>query len=631
MFVLLILDFIGRKFRMIIFIICRRRRMIISKVEDSSPWSNKLAGDVMQLILRRLGLSDYVRCAAVCRSWQAIIKSNIQSRRPLAQDQVPWLMLSSHPMSTRDHRVLSPGDWKDHKFLRSWPNTIFYCTMNRMDCVGSIEGWLIMVDSALRRPEGFMKPWSFYLKNCQNPSFKIEFFFFNPISGDRVMLPSSQSTLPCHCINGPDFSVSKIIASSEPKTISQEPCFVVCLCKQGHLTYCRPRDQSWSSIDHEDVPFINDIVILGGKLYATTSLESKFLMVFEMIEDAKGNGGPLSYRVVKLVTLDPNTRPSFFLIPFVKIDYDGSKVDHYNGRDFVHLAKDSASMELFMIFHKADYANKPKQETCLLAYPWHKVMLGKTFRYTEPPKTKGFRVFKLECDIDGGPQWIEIVELGDRVLFVSNHHSAVISYSHGQPATKGNAQGRPEEEGNPQPQPPNEVNAQPGQPPKKVNAQPGQSPKAGNARNPQHEQPQDVNIADAEPEIVFNFATVSFNLFQAMFIEPSIKFIPPISRVMKSNTFYIFVIPLTISDALFLYFIWEQRVNIIPRIVAFLELGYGILAKNWVINNYHVAQNWMIIKFNVAPNWVCNVAPNWAVTQYNACMVPNLGDKAAAV
>ncbi|KAM1021569.1 hypothetical protein EV2_043765 [Malus domestica] len=109
MFVLLILDFIGRKFRMIIFIICRRRRMIISKVEDSSPWSNKRAGDVMQLILRRLGLSDYVRCAAVCRSWQAIIKSNIQSRRPLAQDQVPWLMLSSHPMSTRAHRVLSPG------------------------------------------------------------------------------------------------------------------------------------------------------------------------------------------------------------------------------------------------------------------------------------------------------------------------------------------------------------------------------------------------------------------------------------------------------------------------------------------------------------------------------------------
>ncbi|XP_050136749.1 uncharacterized protein LOC126612386 [Malus sylvestris] len=141
------------------------------------------------------------------------------------------------------------------------------CTMNRMDCVGSIEGWLIMVDSALRRPGGFMKPWSFYLKNCQNPSFKIEFYFFNPISGDRVLLPSSQSTLPCHCINGPDFSVSKIIASSEPKTISQEPCFVVCLCKQGHLTYCRPRDQSWSSID-EDVPFVNGIVILGGSLVA---------------------------------------------------------------------------------------------------------------------------------------------------------------------------------------------------------------------------------------------------------------------------------------------------------------------------------------------------------------------------
>ncbi|RXH69731.1 hypothetical protein DVH24_042489 [Malus domestica] len=101
----------------------------------------------------------------------------------------------------------------------------------------------------------------------------------------------------------------------------------------------------------------------------------------------------------------------------------------------------------FFIFWKEKLLNpnyKPKQETCLIADPWHKVMLGKTFRsglgvsflskhnntksalsYTEPPKTKGFRVFKLECDIDAGPQWMEVVELGGRVLFVSNHHSAV--------------------------------------------------------------------------------------------------------------------------------------------------------------------------------------------------------------
>ncbi|RXI10041.1 hypothetical protein DVH24_028473 [Malus domestica] len=101
----------------------------------------------------------------------------------------------------------------------------------------------------------------------------------------------------------------------------------------------------------------------------------------------------------------------------------------------------------FFIFWKEKLLNpnyKPKQETCLIADPWHKVMFGKTFRsglgvsflskhnntksalsYTQPPKTKGFRVFKLECDIDAGPQWMEVVELGGRVLFVSNHHSAV--------------------------------------------------------------------------------------------------------------------------------------------------------------------------------------------------------------
>lgn len=152
-------------------------------------------------------------------------------------------------------------------------------------------------------------------------------------------------------------------------------------------------------------------------------------MVFETIEDANGDGGPLSYRVLKLVTLDPSTRP-FFPLPFVEIPFGESRVEYYYGREFVYLAKDSASVELFMIFHKVDYAYKPKQDTGLIIDPLCTIILGKTFSYTRPPKTNGFRVLKLQCDIDGGPQWMEVVELGDRVLFMSNHHSAVISYTH---------------------------------------------------------------------------------------------------------------------------------------------------------------------------------------------------------
>ncbi|RXI10040.1 hypothetical protein DVH24_028472 [Malus domestica] len=59
------------------------------------------------------------------------------------------------------------------------------------------------------------------------------------------------------------------------------------------------------------------------------------------------------------------------------------------------------------------------------ALPVPSCLCNHALSYTEPPKTKGFRVFKLECDIDAGPQWMEVVELGGRVLFVSNHHSAV--------------------------------------------------------------------------------------------------------------------------------------------------------------------------------------------------------------
>ncbi|KAM0967847.1 hypothetical protein ACFX13_016589 [Malus domestica] len=425
---------IARKLRMMDSIVRRmvrfnyRNKYCHSKFKQvcsGSPWSNQLPKDIMQLILQRLCVTDYRRCAAVCQSWREIIKSNVQSPR----HEVPWLMLCSHPFSNRDHSVLSPSDWKAHKFLRPSPDPIFYCTMNRMDCVGSIEGWLIMMDSALRRSEGFMKPRSLYLLNPENPRFKIDFFFFNPISGDRVMLPSSKSTLPCHCSNGPGFTILKLDASSVPtRRGSREPSFVASLCKGGHIAFCRLTDKSWTSIDDLRVNFFQDIVIMGGKLYATTSHASQFVKVFDIFHDASVNGGPPSspsYSVANLLTLDPYPLPSY---PLPSIDVTtwcgitSRIVHHYNGRDFIYLAKDYASMELFMIFRKVDFGFP----TFSLCASFMIDVMGAN--YHPPPTTKGFRVFKLERDsINGGSRWVQVFDLGDRILFLSRASHKVLS------------------------------------------------------------------------------------------------------------------------------------------------------------------------------------------------------------
>ncbi|KAL6190589.1 hypothetical protein ACLB2K_036983 [Fragaria x ananassa] len=106
--------------------------------------------------------------------------------------------------------------------------------MTRLDCVGSIEGWLFMVDSALRRPEDFMKPWSFYLQD--HHSFDTAYFLLNPITAARVLLPSTpQSTFPCGCENGPGFVLTKLTASFTPTSSSQYCFFVASICIKGHV------------------------------------------------------------------------------------------------------------------------------------------------------------------------------------------------------------------------------------------------------------------------------------------------------------------------------------------------------------------------------------------------------------
>lgn len=212
-------------------------------------------------------------------SWQAMVDMAISSNFSRPAAQLPWLMLCSHPSSVNESCFLSLSD--SQKFTcKSFPTG----HMNRHDCVGSIEEWLIMVESAVWRPEGFMKPWSLYLQ-CN--SIPIDYFFLNPISGSTVMLPSSPLTLTCNCDYTPLFLFAKVVASSVP---TNQQCFVASLCKRGHLAFCRPADRLWTFIDGSFIDqgearnlLFQDVEKFDGKLYAATWDASNFLMVFDIV------------------------------------------------------------------------------------------------------------------------------------------------------------------------------------------------------------------------------------------------------------------------------------------------------------------------------------------------------------
>lgn len=405
MLLFLTLNFVDRKLTISI----RRMQRYIQKhysesTEDSSRWSRELPEDIMQLVLQRLCISDFFRCRAVCVSWKATVDMAIASKFCRPAPELPWLMLCSHPFSTKDNCVLSLT--ADQKFICKSNPTY---NMKRGDCVGSIEGWLIMADSALWRPEGFMKPWSFYVYNHESNTFSIDYFFLNPLSGARVMLPSSQSTLPCHCTNDPCFWIVKVVASSVP---TSQHCFVASLCRKGHLAFSRPNDKSWTLIDQREARELHfrDIEIIDGKIYAATREASEFLMVFDV---QYGNGPP--YRFERLVMLEPSPVSNMFLdIRTI------NGVQFHTNFEVISLAKDSVSEELFMIFCRIKFALAVDPP-----FPWYVICGGD---FVIPLQTRAFRVFKMEWKING-PQWVEVFDIGDRILFVAVAGNKMISTS----------------------------------------------------------------------------------------------------------------------------------------------------------------------------------------------------------
>ncbi|KAM5572474.1 hypothetical protein ABKV19_012501 [Rosa sericea] len=307
--------------------------------DDHEMWSRQIPNDVMGLVLQRLPRPDYIQCRDVCPTWRDIIDSSSAAPHHL----LPWLLLDSkHLFFIKDGCLVS-----DHRKIS---------TLVKPRCVGSIEGWLIMHE---------------YVKKSR--------YFLNPITGARVILPSSK------CIEK-----EKVVASSVPTR--REHCYVVSLnLLSGRLAFCRPTDQSWTPIEAfepetENALDFRDVEIVAGKLYAATSSALEFLMVF----DINLNGGVPSYTAERVVMHYPSD--------------GGIKLDYKMYFRTWYLVKDFESHELFLILRHTALAQV----------------------------TEGFQVLKLEhCDSSGGARWVEIVDLGSRILFVSMLNNKCISSERG--------------------------------------------------------------------------------------------------------------------------------------------------------------------------------------------------------
>ncbi|XP_004306081.1 PREDICTED: uncharacterized protein LOC101300558 [Fragaria vesca subsp. vesca] len=350
--------------------------------------SKEFLEDIMRLILPRLCKSDYLSCRVVCHSWRAAVDKAIASKNCPPASRLPWLISidSSQRFQAKDHCFVNQKPL--YKSMGKLDRLIGFVSFSRRKFVGSIVGWLIMVEHRA-------------------------VYFLNPISGARVMLPSRST------IHHTSFSFMKAVASTVPTRLQH--CLVASLSKKHRLAFCKPKDKSWTVIevegreDDELVKF-GDIEIIDERLYAATDLASESLMVFHI---SYADGGPPTYSAERLVMNHPRpVRNEIFEDIIPPPGDNGVPEFTYTGATSPYLAKDSASKELFMIFRNIRVSLKQGANFAIRCWT------------TKSCETEGFRVFKLEGNING-PRWVEIVDLGDRILFLSRLTNKLVSSGNG--------------------------------------------------------------------------------------------------------------------------------------------------------------------------------------------------------
>jgi hypothetical protein len=326
--------------------------------------------DVLELIMKRLPLRDYLVLRTICRYCRKTISNVIENKQCCHLPEQPQVFLQSN--NSRFFFSLSTKNVHHH-------GTPPLLRTNR--CVGSVEGWLIVSDYS---EKGFAK-----------------FFFLNPVTDVRILIPSKLS-LPSNSNNGGDGIpiVSKIVASSKPNC-DECDCYLVGLLNDlCHIAIYKHFDKSWTIVesDKDSGAYFIDVETMDSKLYVSEP-SSHSILVYDLKDTT--NGLPKAEVLVKL--------------PEIRL----SELSIISNTHLCFLAKNEALRELYYIYLL--FISEPEYNTQHAAADSVRIILS----YAEPPQITSCDVFKLDTNKD--PIEWQNVKLDDRVAFVSSWNSMVMS------------------------------------------------------------------------------------------------------------------------------------------------------------------------------------------------------------
>ncbi|XP_054776484.1 uncharacterized protein LOC129284981 isoform X1 [Prosopis cineraria] len=346
-----------------------------------NKWS-LIGDDVLGFILKHLGVIDYLQTLAVCYNWRSIAIKCIANKHCLPSPELPLLFLQTMEMKNLPFFDLPRGrvfnsTGLSHEFFHH--------------CYGTIRGWMIMVES-------FNNSFDYVQET------DVRIFFFNPIMNAKVYIPSRLKVKS---------KIRNIVASTEP---NDPNCVVACLFHRSYVfAFSWISNESWTIVK-EDVSTALAFMhaeIIDGKLYALTNNSLLNSLVFYDLQKE-----PIKPKILarlpkkRFPIIRGKTGPEDFIY-----DGDGCILNSWESHGDIlrTLAIDPSSGELFLTYLVCNSIFRLKE------------MLNDTTgkEYTSPPKIVDSQVFKL--DMSKEPRWIEVKNLGNRMLFIGYWKSFVVS------------------------------------------------------------------------------------------------------------------------------------------------------------------------------------------------------------
>ncbi|XP_004492486.1 uncharacterized protein [Cicer arietinum] len=269
-----------------------------------------LPNEILEEIMKRLPLREYLAMRAICFPWWISVSNAIAKDycRPLPE--LPLIVLQNE-----DSMFYSLSTESLHRPKRQLLD-------HDQFCFGSVEGWLIVCDYTLK---AFVK-----------------FFFLNPVTNVRIMIPSKLYIPFRYRVRG-DLYVEKMVASFEP---SSKFYLAALLTDHCHFAIFKPLHKSWTIIkpDRDPRTVIVDMEIIGSKLYVAIEKTPQSIVLVYDLNDTS-NGPPKAEEL--LVTLPLFTSTGLSILP--------------NSTCFVvrYLGKDEASKELYLI--SMTYSGEPHE------------------------------------------------------------------------------------------------------------------------------------------------------------------------------------------------------------------------------------------------------------------------------